>query len=212
MCPPIVCRTYDLGETRVRLVRSMQTKQQNRTGRGLVAVLALLLVACGGGPGAENPTGSTNASGGLDSGGAGNAGMVLPPFDATQLNGGVLATFAVGSEKFRGWFTRAENTQRLVDAFAGTGAPVNSICMRLRQGAGAAQHNAPWTWSVDTLLPSDFDGNCPTCAGTWPLPSVAEGAINGPSRWNCTFQSGNATGVESRAFMQVTLLDVIDRR
>ncbi len=183
--------------------------------RGLGALLLLLLVACGGGAGKKAPdpgqdVGSGGSGGG--GGGGGDTGMVLPPFDATQLSGGVLATFAVGQEKFRGWFTRSENTQRLVDAFTGAGAPVTTVCIRLRQGAGAAQHNAPWTWSVDTLLPSNFDGFCPTCASSWPTPSTAQAGMNAASPYNCVIQSGNAVGMEARAFMQVTLLDVVDRR
>ena len=194
---------------------STRRRRRERIRHGLTAILVLLLVACGGGAGGDDKGTTTNGgdeSGGNDDGGGGDTGMVLPPFDASVLSGGVLATFAVGQEKFRGWFTRVENTQRLVDAFAGRAAPVTSICMRLRRGSGEQQHNAPWTWYVDTLLPSDLDGNCPTCASSWPTPSAAETGINGPSRFNCVIQSGNAVGMESRAFMQVTLIDVIDRR
>ena len=179
--------------------------------RWAAVILTLLLVACGGGAGGDDPDPSKDGDDTTGDDG-GDTGMVLPPFDATKLSGGVLATFAVGQEKFRAWFTRAENTQRLVDAFAGRAAPVNTVCIRLRVGSGEQQHNAPWTWYVDTLLPANLDGLCLPCASSWPTPSAAEAGINGPSPFNCTFQSGNAVGMESRAFMQVTLLDVVDRR
>ena len=206
-CTPPRGRVYTPAGERTRPVRYVQRRRPESTWRWAAVILALLLVACGGGAGSDDPDPSMN-----DHDNGGDTGMVLPPFDATKLSGGVLATFAVGQEKFRAWFTRAENTQRLVDAFANRAAPVASICMRLRQGSGEQQHNAPWTWSVDTLLPADLDGLCLPCVSAWPTPSAAEAGINGPSRFNCTIRSGNAVGVESRAFMPVTLLDVVDRR
>ncbi len=196
----------------------MQSTRQKRAHGCVALLLTLLLAACGGGSGADAPSESTTSDGGglgsgSGGGGAGGGGgMVLPPIDASTLSGGVLATFAAGTEKFRGWFTRAENTQRLVDAFAGTGAPVTSVCARLRLGAGAQNHNAPWTWSVDTLLPSNLDGICLGCANTRPMPSAAEAAVGTVTWLNCTFTAGNSVGLESRAFMQVTLIDVVDRR
>ena len=63
-------------------------------------------------------------------------GVVMPPFDATVLSGGVLATFQVGPDQFRGWFTRQEATDRLVASFQGTAAPISSICTRIRVGPG----------------------------------------------------------------------------
>ena len=185
--------------------------------RATVFLALLLVAACGGGAGSDDPAedtssgGNTTTNGGGGNGGA-DQGMVLPPFDATTLSGGVLATFAVGQEKFRGWFTRAEDTQRLVGAFAGTAAPVTSICMRLREGAGVQDHNAPWSWSVVEILPSNMDGFCPACASTRPTPSDAEAAVNTPAWFNCVLPVGNSVSIEARAFMVVTLIDVVDRR
>ena len=178
-------------------------------------VLVSVLAACGGGAGTVAPsvTTSVDTGGGSNGGGgSGDPGMVLPPFDASSLSGGVLATFAVGTEKFRGWFTRPENTQLLVDAFNGSGAPITSICMRLRTDAGVNGYNAPWTWHVDTLLPTSFNTACPSCASSRNLPSAVEAAVGTPGWLNCRFTSGNAVGMEARASMQVTLLDVVDRR
>ncbi|MDF1700404.1 MAG: hypothetical protein P1V36_04525 [Planctomycetota bacterium] len=200
----------------------MNRERHTRIHVCLAALLALFLVACGGGSGTDAPAANTNtpggpsggggSGGGTGGGGTGDPGMVLPPFDATTLTGGVLATFAVGEEKFRAWFTRAENTQPLVDAFAGTTAPITSVCLRLRLGAGAQNHNLPWSWSVDTILPSGFNGPCLGCANTRTAPSAAEAAVGTPGWLNCTIQEGNAVGFESRAFMQVTLIDLVDRR
>lgn len=182
-----------------------------------VVLLAFALAACGGGGGGNAPSASgsfdTGVGGGdAGAGSGGDGGMVLPPFDASTLTGGVLATFAVGEERFRGWFTRAEDTQRLVDAFRGTGAPINSLCMRLRVGAPVNGHNAPWSWHVDTLLPTDFDRACQPCAAARDRPSVVEAAVGTPGWLNCTFTVGNAVGIEARAAMQVSLVDVVDRR
>ena len=181
---------------------------------GVLLGAALLLVACGGGAGTKDPdagtTGGTPGSGGGSTPGQ-PAGVTMPPFDASVLTGGVLATFQVGPDQFRGWFTRQEATDRLVAAFAGTGAPILSICTRIRVGPGAQAHNAPWSWSVDTLLPPDFDGNCPTCQPDWPTPPIVEAGMTSGNPFNCLIP-GSAVGMESRASMECMLIDVVDRR
>jgi hypothetical protein len=63
------------------------------------------------------------------------------------LRGGVLATFAVGTEQFRVFVTNAAAVQALLalDRDGGAGFPNG----RIRTGAGAGNHNAPYTWSLD---------------------------------------------------------------
>jgi hypothetical protein len=192
----------------------MRRREQGRTPSAwCLVILTVVLVACGGGQGADDPKGDTGVDpgGGGDPGAGDPMGVVMPPFDATTLTGGVLATFQVGPDQFRGWFTRQEATDRLVASFTGTAAPVTSICTRIRLGPGEQGHNAPWSWSVDTLLPPDLDGNCAACASSWPTPPIVEAGMSSSMPFNCTI-TGPVGGMESRAFMQCTLIDVIDRR
>jgi hypothetical protein len=69
------------------------------------------------------------------------------------LSGGVLATFAVGEEQFKVWVTDEATIQQLRDLESG-----DSLATipngRLVEGAGEADHNAPWTWHLD---PADFE-------------------------------------------------------
>ena len=70
------------------------------------------------------------------------------PTAPSELRGGVLATFAVGGERFSVFVT---NPMTIAQLFAvGQGTSIANIPNgRVRRGAGAGNHNAPFNWSLD---------------------------------------------------------------
>lgn len=68
--------------------------------------------------------------------------------DSGQLEGGVLATFAVGDETFKVWVTNPDTIDQLFALQAGESdadIPIGPI----EYGSGVANHNAPWNWHYD---------------------------------------------------------------
>ena len=75
-----------------------------------------------------------------------------PPVDQ-PLKGGVLATFAVGTESFRVWIRNPRAIEQILALQRGTGTATIPNG-RLRTGSGQAAHNAPYTWHLD---PDDIE-------------------------------------------------------
>ena len=75
-------------------------------------------------------------------------GCSSPTAPSPDLNGGVVATFEVGPERFQVFVTNTAAIARLLDLRRGatTGSIPNG---RIRHGAGAGQHNAPHAWHLD---------------------------------------------------------------
>lgn len=74
-----------------------------------------------------------------------------PP--SSDLKGGLLATFAVGTEQFKVWVTNPTTIDRLFALRAGGGG--GSIPNgKIRRGSGRGAHNAPFSWHLD---PDDTD-------------------------------------------------------
>lgn len=114
----------------MRILETETTRIDRRTGR--TAVLALLVAAtfaCGG----RSPSQPT------------------PP--ANGLRGGVLATFAVGTEQFKIWITNPTTISRVLILHAG-GSGGSIPNGRIHRGSGQAQHNAPYSWHLD---PADIE-------------------------------------------------------
>ena len=114
----------------MKILETETTRIDSRTSR--TAVLALLVaatVACGG----RSPSQPT------------------PP--ANGLRGGVLATFAVGTEQFKIWITNPATISRvLILRAGGSGGSIPNG--RIHRGSGQAQHNAPYSWHLD---PTDIE-------------------------------------------------------
>lgn len=179
-------------------------------------LLALVcLAACGGGGGGDAPPGVTTTlpgdTVGTDGGGggAGGGGGGLPPPPA-GLQGGVLATFVSSGQTFRAWVTEPVTAQRIVDTWAGTAAPITSICAQTEPNAGAANHNAPWTWSLRAAFGINFTGLCVGCAWAWQTPAQAEAGTQAGPPYNCNDVNAGATWGMVR--MVVTLAGVQDLR
>ena len=70
------------------------------------------------------------------------------PVAADGLEGGVLATFAVGQDRFRVWITdgAAADAVMMLEAGSGTATIPNG---GIRRGPGPGEHNAPWSWHLD---------------------------------------------------------------
>lgn len=141
----------------------------------VISLVALLLAACGGGAGRPTFEGVTGGSpndrsiplpddGPGTTGGNGGGG---------SLQGGVLATFVVQGERFRAWVTNSQVAQQLVDVRDGR-LQLTSFGAAIQHGAGAAQHNAPWSWHVNPQL---CWVNQPSFGG-YNLPSQAENGMN----------------------------------
>jgi hypothetical protein len=80
---------------------------------------------------------------------------VLPtePAPATELQGGVLATFEVNGEQFQAWVTNSQTVQQILDLAAGA-STANIPNGRILRGPGPAAYNAPWSWHLD---PEDIE-------------------------------------------------------
>lgn len=71
------------------------------------------------------------------------------PVDADLgLEGGVLATFRVGTEQFKVWAVDSAAVASLLALESGTSL-ANIPNGAIRQGSGLASHNAPWSWHLD---------------------------------------------------------------
>lgn len=76
------------------------------------------------------------------------AGCSSPNAPSPDLEGGVVATFEVGSDRFKVFVKNAAAIERLVALRngAGGGQIPNG---RILRGSGAGQHNAPRAWHLD---------------------------------------------------------------
>jgi hypothetical protein len=75
-------------------------------------------------------------------------GSPASPSPDDALKGGVVATFAVGSETFRVWIRNTNAIDQVLALQRGTST--ESIPNgRLRVGAGQGGHNAPFSWHLD---------------------------------------------------------------
>ena len=77
-----------------------------------------------------------------------NVAPVEPP-PSGQLEGGVLATFDVNGEQFQAWITNPQTIQQVLDLAAGE-SMANIPNGRILRGPGAADHNLPWSWHLDS--------------------------------------------------------------
>lgn len=189
---------------------------------GCITVI-LAMSACGGGVAAPlgSSTGTVDA-GGVTGGGPGGGGF-SGGLDTLALRGGVLATFRVGTEQFRGWFPDGYNADRLVEASAGIGAPITTICTDVVPGSGRGAHNDPWRWSVaPTDVLTQFNAPaCALCNNPFRTPTqvennVVSGTLNckhAPAAESAlTLPPGPITPTRYGAFMQVALVSVQDFR
>ncbi len=93
--------------------------------------------------------------------------MTQPP---VGLEGGVLATFDVGDERFRVWVTSTATIAQLYALWEGrslAGIPIGPV----RRASGKAGHNAPWSWHLDPEETSMAEVTIELCDG---LPSYVE--------------------------------------
>lgn len=75
-------------------------------------------------------------------------GAPAAPSPEEPLTGGVLATFAVGTESFRVWIRNERAIEQVLALQRGT-STASIPNGRLRTGAGQANHNMPYTWHLD---------------------------------------------------------------
>jgi len=173
----------------------------------------LLLVACGGGGSGLDGSGTygtfpvPGGAGGTPPPGGGGGGGTTPP---PELQGGVLATFDVTGETFSMWVPASPVAQTLVDAWTGVGPAVPAVCADVQLGSGLANHNAPWSWSVNPAGSILLNGICVGCAFAWNTPSAAEAGITNGPPYDCDdYHSG---GTRATIMMQVTMIDLKDYR
>ena len=185
----------------------------------LLAALTITVAACGGGTsGPLGPSTGTFETNGTIPGGDG--GGQFHDVDPLSLQGGVLGTFVAGSEQFRIWIRDSIVAQQLMDAHAGTGPAITSICTIVVPGSGHGAHNEPWQWSVPNWAFPDFSGFCPGCAAGWSLPSIIDNNIRAGAQYNCKPALGKPNELSLpppgpthyRAFLQVSLVNAQDFR
>ncbi|HUF53444.1 MAG TPA: hypothetical protein VMR52_06695 [Dehalococcoidia bacterium] len=66
----------------------------------------------------------------------------------SELDGGVLATFAVGDESFKVWVTNEQTIEQLLDLETGESEATIPNGW-IDRGPGAGNHNEPWSWHLD---------------------------------------------------------------
>ena len=76
-----------------------------------------------------------------------------PTAPSPDLRGGVVATFAVGSEQFNVFVTNPSAISQLIALRDGSGV-ANIPNARIHRGSGAGNHNAPYSWHLD---PGDIE-------------------------------------------------------
>jgi hypothetical protein len=85
-----------------------------------------------------------------------------PEPTASELTGGVLATFSVQDERFRVWVTNTDTIRQLQALEAGN-SEAKIPDGKLLAGPGKGDHNAPWKWHldpVDTKMTATADKDC----------------------------------------------------
>ena len=75
-------------------------------------------------------------------------GSPASPTPDVALEGGIVATFAVGSETFRVWIRNTEAIEQVLALQRGT-STASIPNGRLRAGNGQGEHNAPFSWHLD---------------------------------------------------------------
>ncbi len=177
-------------------------------------VFVVALAACGGGGGKGAPGVSTTipggnvgtGGGGTGTGGGGAGGGGTP----VGLTGGVLATLTSAGQTFRIWITDPNLAQAFVDAWAGTGTPITTICAYVALDDGEANHNAPWSWSINAGLGINLMPLCVGCAWAWQTPGQVEAGVQAGPPYNCNDVNAGATWGMCR--MQVALAALDDLR
>lgn len=70
------------------------------------------------------------------------------PSPEQPLQGGIVATFAVGRETFRVWIRNSQTIEQVLALQRGT-STASIPNGRLRVGSGQGSHNAPFSWHLD---------------------------------------------------------------
>jgi hypothetical protein len=76
-----------------------------------------------------------------------------PTAPSSDLHGGIVVIFAVGTEQFSVFVTNAQTIAHLFALRDGTGVATIPNA-RIHRGAGAGNHNAPYSWYLD---PADIE-------------------------------------------------------
>ncbi len=79
-----------------------------------------------------------------------------------KLEGGVLATFQEGDERFRVWVTNPQTVEYLRRLQKGE-ETARTITGRLVQGPGQGNHNAPYSWHLDPQSVGAAEVTVPEC-------------------------------------------------
>jgi hypothetical protein len=98
------------------------------------------------------------------------AGCASPTSPSAELRGGVLATFRTNSQTFKVFVTNAGTITALFALQRGE-ATASIPNGRIRRGAGAGGHNAPFAWHLDPVDVSMADVTIELCDGS---PSYVE--------------------------------------
>ena len=93
-----------------------------------------------------------------------------PAAPGNDLDGGVLATFAVEGETFHLWTTHPQTIQALFALRDGT-STASIPNGPLRAGPGQGNHNTPYTWHLDPAQTTMADLTIEVCDG---MPSYVE--------------------------------------
>lgn len=96
------------------------------------------------------------------------------PTPPEELDGGVLATFEVQSERFHVWTDRRE-TIRQLEALEAGDSRATIPNGELRRGPGPGEYNAPWSWHMDPDGVEMAEATAEVCDGT---PSFVESEVD----------------------------------
>ena len=96
------------------------------------------------------------------------------PTPPDELDGGVLATFEVQSERFNVWTDRPEAIQQL-EALAEGESEASIPNGVLRRGPGPGDYNEPWSWHMDPDAVSMAETTVEVCDGK---PSFVESEVD----------------------------------
>lgn len=96
------------------------------------------------------------------------------PTPPEELDGGVLATFEVRSERFHVW-TRDPETIQQLEALEEGDSGANIPNGELRRGPGPGEFNAPWSWHMDPESVEMAEVTTEVCDGT---PSFVESEVD----------------------------------
>lgn len=96
------------------------------------------------------------------------------PTPPEELDGGVLATFEVQSERFHVWTDDVETIDELeaLEAGESEASIPNGV---LRRGPGPGEYNAPWSWHMDPDEVEMAEATAEVCDGR---PSFVESEVD----------------------------------